>query len=158
MIPGDLTSLIAAIHDGPHRLVYEFAGAGSLALAWLHLVPGSSRTVLEATDRYSAPSLGALLQPPPASVVSKETAEAMATAALVRAATLSSTGPVLGVACTAALVTDRHRRGSDRAFVSIVGDAGPTTIALDLAGDRHAQEEAVSRAVVAAIATAAGVS
>ena len=38
-------------------MVLNFAGAGSQALAWLHGLGGSSRTILEATDRYTATSL-----------------------------------------------------------------------------------------------------
>lgn len=52
-----LRQLIRAMHASPTMLVYEFAGAGSHALAWLHAVGGSSRTVLEAVDRYAAGSL-----------------------------------------------------------------------------------------------------
>ena len=52
-----LQHLIRAMHASPTMLVYEFAGAGSQALAWLHAVGGSSRTVLEAVDRYAAGSL-----------------------------------------------------------------------------------------------------
>jgi hypothetical protein len=58
---------ITSIHQTPHRLVFEFAGAGSLALFWLHSVPGSSRTVLEATDRYAAASLADLIGATPKS-------------------------------------------------------------------------------------------
>ena len=52
---------IERLFDSGRHLVYEFTGAGSLALAWLHSVAGSSRLLLEACDRYSAHSLGDLL-------------------------------------------------------------------------------------------------
>src|SRR5438128_266897 len=114
----DLLRLITGIHAAPHRLVYEYAGAGSLALTWLHLVPGSSRTVLEATDRYTLRSLKDLLGREPERAVSDATARAMAEAAYRRAVTLrGSDGPCLGVACTAALATDRRRRGKDEAII-----------------------------------------
>ena len=48
-----IADLVAQIHAAPHMVVYEFAGAGSLALLWLHSVGGSSRTILEATDHYA---------------------------------------------------------------------------------------------------------
>ena len=51
-----LESVIEDLHQTPHMLVYEFAGAGVQALAWLHAVAGSSATILEANDRYSKKS------------------------------------------------------------------------------------------------------
>ena len=56
MIDPPVQEVIAQIHASAHKLVFEFAGAGSLALFWLHGVPGSSRTILEATDRYAPAS------------------------------------------------------------------------------------------------------
>jgi hypothetical protein len=53
----DPMALVELLHAGPTRLVYEFAGAGVSALALLHAVGGSSRTLLEATDRYAELSL-----------------------------------------------------------------------------------------------------
>jgi nicotinamide mononucleotide (NMN) deamidase PncC len=141
--------VIARIHAAPVRLVYEFAGAGSLALAWLHLEPGSSRTVLEATDRYCAASLAELLGAPPAQAVSAATARAMAARALDRARSLAPDGDVLGLACTAAIATDRTRKGADRAFVCALGEHVTVEDSLELpSGDRAAHEEAVSGLVI----------
>ncbi len=56
--------LIGRIHAVPPRIVYAFAGAGSLALWWLHGVAGSSRTLLEAIDCYAPRSLEPLLGTP----------------------------------------------------------------------------------------------
>ena len=69
MSPAPL-NLIQQIHSAGVKLVYEFTGAGSLALTWLHSVGGSSRTVLEATDRYAFASLTDLLGHPPTKPVS----------------------------------------------------------------------------------------
>ncbi|HNP73777.1 MAG TPA: hypothetical protein PKK15_21865, partial [Kouleothrix sp.] len=76
MIEADIETQIGAIHGSAHKLVLEFAGAGSMALFWLHAVPGSSRTVLEATDRYAATSMADLLGAPPGQAVSEPTAAA----------------------------------------------------------------------------------
>ena len=73
MLDPTLQHAIEQIHDTPIKLVLEFAGAGGLALFWLHSVPGSSRTVLEATDRYAPASLGDLLGSTPDQFVSRET-------------------------------------------------------------------------------------
>src|SRR5690349_19339989 len=80
---------IQRLFDSGRKLVYEFTGAGSLALAWLHSVGGSSRLLLEACDRYSADSLAQLLRTPPAKPVSAETASRMAHKAYRRVVRLS---------------------------------------------------------------------
>src|SRR5204862_7069527 len=82
--------LIERIHNSPHKLVLEFAGAGSQALFWLHSVPGSSRTILEATDRYTSASLADLLGAVPEHAVTRETAAVMATIAYRRAMRLTN--------------------------------------------------------------------
>src|SRR5687767_1986885 len=108
MIEASTQTVIEAIHASAHQLVYEFTGAGSLALTWLHGVAGSSRTVLEASDRYSAASLADLLGSAPEKSVSPETATAMAERAYRRAVTLcGDSAPCLGVGCTATIATGR---------------------------------------------------
>ncbi|MDE0446321.1 MAG: hypothetical protein OXH96_06565, partial [Spirochaetaceae bacterium] len=95
-----MTDLVRSLHATPQQAVIELAG-GTLALSWLHAVPGSSRTVLEATDRYCRASLADLLGAVPASVVSSAAAVAAAAAALRRARVLAGAEtPVLGAACT----------------------------------------------------------
>jgi hypothetical protein len=123
MIPSQaIMRAVRAIHAAPPRLVYVFAGAGSLALYWLHATAGSSRTVLEALDCYAPRALAEAAGGAPAHAVSVATAGALATRALTRAAVLSeSAAPLLGVACTAAIATERARRGADRACVSVCG-------------------------------------
>lgn len=167
-IDPELQSLLERIHAAPHRLVLEFAGAGSLGLWWLHSVAGSSRTVLEATDRYSAPSLQGLLGSRPAQAVAVETGKAMARAAYWRALALSeeklSPGqqavPVLGVACTAAIATDRARRGEHRGVVVVQSAACSTVAMLTLAKgqrDRLAEETLLARLLLQTIARACGI-
>ena len=161
MIDPDLQTAIAQIHDSAHKLVLEFAGAGSLALFWLHAVPGSSRTILEATDRYASASLSELLGQAPEQFVARETAAAMASAAYRRANRLADPGTaVLGVGCTAAIATDRARRGEDRGWVAVRDRAGVSTYGLTIvkgARDRLGEESAVSQLIVRAVALACGV-
>lgn len=156
----NLDALIRAIHDAPPRLVYAFTGAGSLALHQLHAVAGSSRTVLEAVDCYAPRSLAALVGGSPAQAVSTATAEALAAWAWQRAAVLAEgPWPLLGVGCTAAIATDRVRRGADRAVVAVRSATARWHYDLQLArGQRaRADEEAlVSRLVILAIAAACG--
>ena len=130
-----MTDLVRALHATPQQAVIEVAGAGTLAVSWLHAVGGSSRTVLEATDRYCHASLAALLGAVPEPAVSVAVAAAMADAARRRARLLAGPGaPVVGAACTAALATDRPRRGADHAFVAVAGALGTAVSELAFPG------------------------
>jgi nicotinamide mononucleotide (NMN) deamidase PncC len=86
------------------------------ALAWLLTVPGASRTILDARVPYSTAALmGALGGQAPGSFASAETAAAMAQEAYRSAAELAAFGAdFVGVACTAALVTDRSKAGDHK--------------------------------------------
>ncbi|MFN8481694.1 MAG: hypothetical protein U0768_01385 [Anaerolineae bacterium] len=160
-LDAELKLAIEGIHSRGIRLVYEFAGAGSLALAWLHAVPGSSRTLLEATDRYAAVSLADLLGKSPTKKVSAATAAGMAMAAYRRAMTLTDgVEPCLGLACTAALVTDRARRGADHCWIAVQGPSLLTMYAVGMtkgARGRVEEENLVSRVTLRALADAYGV-
>jgi hypothetical protein len=155
------TETIAAIHETPHRLVFEFAGAGSLALYWLHSVPGSSRTVLEATDRYAVASLVDLIGKTPEKFVFPDTAQAMVDAAYRRAMRLTDgAAPCLGIACTAAIATDRVRRGAHGCVVAVYDGATLRVYTLTLAKgarDRAGEEQLISLLIIRAIAEACGV-
>lgn len=150
-------ALVAQIHATPPQVVYTFAGAGSLALWELHRVPGSSRTLLEAIDCYAPRSLAGLLGAPPAQAVSAETAQAMARWAYARASQLAEADhPPLGIGCTAALATDRARRGADRCALAVCGSAGTQHYALTLSKGRgrEGQERLVAQLVIGALARA----
>jgi hypothetical protein len=161
MTATDLHRLIEQIHNSAHMLVFEFAGAGSLALYQLHSVAGSSRTILEATDRYAATSLTDLLGNVPDQFVSKETAIAMAAQAYRRAMRLAAPGTAcLGVACTAAIATDRARRGEDRCWIAVHDSAGVSSYGLVMvkgARDRLDEEQLLSQLLILAIAKASGI-
>src|SRR5437764_393584 len=120
MLDLSLAGVIQRIHDAPHKLVLEFAGAGSVGLAWLHAVGGSSRTILEATDRYAPTSMLDLLGQVPEPFVSPAIAAAMAERAYYRARRLSTSdaSPCLGVGLTAAIATDRAKKGEHRIVVA----------------------------------------
>lgn len=154
-----LRNTIVAIHNAPHRCVIEFAGAGSQALAWLHQVPGSSRTVLEAADRYAPASMADLLGFAPARFADPHVAQLMAHRAYVRARELSQGAPALGVGCTATIATDRAKRGGHRACVAIRALSGTITHSLTLAKgarSRHEEEQVVSLMLVEALARGCG--
>ncbi len=157
--------IIDQIHAAPQRLVLEFAGAGSLGLWWLHSVAGSSRTILEATDRYTAASLADLLGTMPETFVTLSTARQMAQRAYWRAIELNSNltpldqqaGPVLGAACTAAIATDHPKRGEHRVVVAVRQALTVTLYQVVLAKgqrDRVGEETVVGQLLLQAIARA----
>lgn len=157
-------ALVEAMHATEWRVVLAVAGGGNAAITDLLDVPGASRTVLEIRVPYARSSLDELVAgqtiDPKVSAVSAPMAEAMAQACLARAAGLAgddSPERVLGVACTAALATDRQRRGDDRAHIAVAGPAGVTHEYLELsAAGRTEQDRTVADAVLATIATAMG--
>ncbi len=113
-------SLIQAIHDSPPRAVFAAAGAGSQALADLLGVPGASRTLLEALIPYAADAFDEFLGGAPEQYVSAETGRRMAGRALARARHLREleAWPLVGLGCTATIVTDRPKKGEHRAHVA----------------------------------------
>ncbi len=138
-----LAEPIKAIHATPPMMVIEFAGAGAQALTWLHGAGGSSRTMLEATDRYAAASLIEAIGFEPEQFTSPQVARAMATRAYIRANHLTDYDiPVAGIGCTATITTDRIKRGDHRCCVAVCDAQGVTTYTLTLTkGLRSRQEE-----------------
>jgi hypothetical protein len=160
MIDSTLTALISAVHASGRKAVIEFAGAGSLGLYWLHAVAGSSRTLLEATDRYSPSSMADLLGDPPERFVARETAEAMALRAYRRAMRLSDGDPgCLGVGCTATIATDRIKKGQHGGWIAVCDSHRIRSYGLVTkkgARDRLGEEALISQLLVRALARAAG--
>ena len=159
MIPTHVETLVSAIHATPHKIVYQFAGAGAQALAWLHSVGGSSRTVLEATDHYASSSLIEAIGFEPARYVSIEVAQALANQAYLRACWLAGPAQVAGVGCTATIATDHTKRGEHGCCVAICDNQGIMTYSLSLSKglrERHEEEGLVSLLVLKAIAKECG--
>jgi nicotinamide mononucleotide (NMN) deamidase PncC len=153
--------LIGRIHATETCGVLAVTGGGMASLAWLLTVPGASRTVLEATIPYAESALADLVGHAPDQAVSAATAAAMAAACLQRAARLDpdGTGRHAGVAATAALVSDRPKRGEHRAHVACAVPGGTQVWSLTLAKgrrDRAGEDRLVSDLVVAVLAEACG--
>ena len=159
----DIAEIVARIHDTPQQSVLAVAGAGNYALAWLLGVGGASRTVLETRVPYGYLAMTDFLGGyAPDQTVSGDTARRMARAAWARGMALrEQEAPIVGLACTATIATDRTKRGDHRAFIAAWDDDGATTDAVVLEKglrDRAGEEDVVSRLVIAAIARACGVS
>ena len=157
----DVASLVAQIHATPTMAVLVVTGGGTQALADLLAVPGASRTVLEALIPYSAKSLAEFLGTSPSQAVSTATAKELAQAAYQRALQLreNNTIPVVGVACTAALVTDRPKKGEHRAYIGLTHHSATQVVSLTLekgARDRTAEERVVSNVMLYTLAQGCG--
>lgn len=155
-----LWRLVEQIHAAHTMAVIVVTGAGSQAVAWVLGVPGASRTVLEVLIPYGRRSLMEFLGYEPEQYVSAKTARALAARAYRRAQILREAEvPVVGLGCTATIITDRPKRGEHRAHIAAQTAAGTTTYSLTLTKglrDREGEEEVVSRLVLRALAEACG--
>ena len=100
-------------------------GGGSQAVTWLLNHPGASRVMLEVQVPYADRALEEYLAVPGPHGVTADTARLMAARAFARTQRLSrarrdvSKDPAhLGIGCTAALATDRQRRGDDHCWAA----------------------------------------
>src|SRR5918996_3781246 len=157
----DIRDFIQKIHDTPHKTVVAVAGAGSEAVAWLLGVSGASRPLQEVVVPYSRLSMVALVGHEPEQFVSARTAREMARAAYHRALGLrEDDSPVVGLACTATIATDRPKRGDHRACIAAWDEERVTLVELVLdkgKRDRAGEEEVVSRLLVQTLAQAFGI-
>ena len=155
--------LIQRIHGRPLRAVFAVTGGGASALSALLGEPGASRTVLNARIPYSSAALNAYLGASEGGAASERTARALAMAAFQEARALQEeTGPagasdLAGIAATAALATDRARRGDDRIHLAYqtAAETAVGTVTFD-GGTRAEQEERCKALVLQTTASAAG--
>jgi len=177
MSPSDAAwqQLISALHASGRKAALAITGGGSGAVGELLRVPGGSRLLVEAQVPYDALALAAFLGFAPAQACSSDTAIAMARIARARTARLvPSTGvgvgadlvgpDLVGLGATAALVSDRPRKGEHRFHIAFANSAGPnstgahcTCVLAKGRRDRAAEEDLVSRAIVLWLARACGI-
>ena len=167
LLHSDVVRLVTEIHAKLGKACIAVTGAGTQALAWLFAQGGASRTVLDAQVPYSSAALVEFTGRRAEQHVSAVEAMLMAERALERAESLAAAGdepqdmPLAGVACTAAIATDRERRGEDRchvAFVTSDGRRGVMSLVMNKeARDRAGEEEVTSRLFLNMLAEAKGV-
>src|SRR5215213_10549515 len=117
MSPSDAAwqQLISAVHASGRKAALAITGGGSGAIGELLRIPGGSRLLIEAQVPYDEQALATFLGFAPSQACSAETAIALARSARARAAGLAPTGSdLVGFGATAALVSDRPRRGEHR--------------------------------------------
>ena len=158
----DNIPLITHIHASQVMAVIVVTGGGSQAIADLLAVPGASRTVLEALVPYSDKSMTEFLGASPTQAVSIETAAALAQQAYQRACSLREAEEisVVGLSCTATLVTDRPKKGDHRAHVGLCTSEYTQVFSLTLqkgARDRIGEERLVSDLLLQVLALACNV-
>ncbi len=153
--------LVQRIHDSDTMAVVSVAGAGTAAISWLLGVAGASRTVLEILVPYASSSLTEFVGSEPSQFVSEETAVSMARSAYKRALHLrDGAAPVVGIACTATIATDRTKRGDHRCHIAAWSGSGFNAYNLTFIKglrDRSGEDEIASRLVLRALAGSAGV-
>jgi nicotinamide mononucleotide (NMN) deamidase PncC len=163
MSPSDAAwrQLISALHGSGRKAALAITGGGSGAVGELLRVPGGSRLLIEAQIPYDEEALAAFLGAAPAQASSADTAILMARAARARAARLAPAGSdAVGLGATAALVSDRPRRGEHRfhiAFANADRTAHCTCVLAKGRRDRAAEEDIVSRAILLWLARGCGV-
>ena len=153
--------LISAIHASGRKAALAITGGGSGAISELLRVPGGSRLLIEAQVPYDAAALSAFLGFAPDQASSADTAIAMAREVRGRAARLvSGDTDLVGLGATAALVSDRPRKGEHRFHIACANAAGVahcTGVMAKGRRDRAAEEDIVSRAIVLWLARSCGV-
>lgn len=153
--------LISTLHASGPKAALAITGGGSGAIGELLRVPGGSRLLIEAQVPYDEGALATFLGFAPASASSAETAIAMARASRARAGRLvPGHADLVGLGATAALVSDRPRRGEHRfhiAFATATSVGHCTGVLAKGRRDRAAEEDLVARAIVLWLARACGV-
>ena len=153
--------LISALHASGRKAALAIAGGGSGAVSELLRVPGGSRLLIEAQVPYDALALATFLGFAPAQACSADTAIAMARSARGRAARLvPADADTVGLGASAALVSDRPRKGEHRFHIAFAEAARIAHCAGVMAKgrrDRAAEEDVVSRAIILWLARACGV-
>jgi len=163
MSPSDAAwqQLVSTLHASGRKAALAITGGGSGAVGELLRVPGGSRLLIEAQVPYDAQALATFLGFAPAQACSADTAVAMASRVRARTARLVPPGTdLVGLGATAALVSDRPRKGEHRfhiAFDNAAGMAHCTGVMAKGRRDRAAEEDLVSRAIVLWLAQACGI-
>jgi len=153
--------LIGALHASGRKAALAITGGGSGAVGELLRVPGGSRLLIEAQVPYDGLALATFLGFAPTQACSADTAIAMARTVRARAARLVPAGvELVGLGATAALVSDRPRKGEHRFHIAFANSACIAHCAGVLAKgrrDRAGEEDLVSRSIILWLAHACGV-
>jgi nicotinamide mononucleotide (NMN) deamidase PncC len=140
-----MRDLVRAIHDSPYKIAIAVTGGGIGAIHDLFTTPGASRSMLEGLIPYDSGALNDLLGGKPDQYCSSATARAMAMACYQRASALTNgSQSILGVGCTASLVSDHPKHGEHRCHIALQSASTTQVMTVRLKkGLRTRQEEDV---------------
>lgn len=156
-------ALIRAIHGSGRQCVLGVTGGGATAIGSLLCVPGGSRLLLAAHVPYSEAAMCRWLRARPEHFCSASTARTMAMAAFEEALALAGAPAaerLVGLGCTASLVSDRPKRGPHRLHAAAQTIACTVTQTLRLCKgvrDRAGEEQVACALVLNLLAEACGV-
>lgn len=158
----NIREVTGELHGSPVMAALVVSGGGTSVLSWLTGVPGATRTLLDGVVPYGWHAMVEYLGWRPVQYASRETAISLAAAAYSRALHFrEDDAPVLGVSCTAAIASDRPKRGSHRAHVGVWRGDVVRTYSLRLRKglrDRQGEEKVVGQLVLRGLAEAASIS
>lgn len=151
--------LIQAIHDAPSQACLVVTGAGTSAISVLFAVAGASRTVIDAQIPYAISALHEYVgQQKAGQHVSVAEAKLMAEKAYQRVCRLvtddadkqDTNTRLIGLSCTAAIATDRKRRGENRCHIAWHDGQNGATYSLVMQKDARdrALEEAICKKLI----------
>ncbi len=127
---------------------------------YLFSTPGSSNTILEILIPYSKNSLSNFISDKLNSHVSYKEAISMADQSYMRSIKLSKNNKTFGLSCTAAISTNRKRKGGDRAFIAWKSEFsnGYTSIFFEKAiRKRHEEDIIISKIILNTISKLIGI-
>jgi nicotinamide mononucleotide (NMN) deamidase PncC len=139
------------IHASGYQACIIVAGGGVGAVHALLSRPGASRFVFDVRIPYGQKAMDDLLGDVPLSYCSEATAKKMAQTAFNHASRFTT--QALGIACTAALQTNRERGDDDRACLCICSADRTVWQTVELSGgSREEQDALVSKELLSYIA------
>ncbi len=154
--PGSrIWEIVESILQTGRPIATSFTGGGSRAVSWLLNHPGASRSLVEAQIPYHTNAIDDYLGLPGPHRAVEETARRLAQVARRRAGRFANDEGPVGLGASAALATDRPRRGQDRAFIAACNGALHEFVSLqfDKSVDRLAQEEILSLLLLSTLAS-----
>ena len=144
--------IITELHKSPMKFIAVITGAGTTAISDIMSLPGASKTVIEVLIPYSRASLEFFNSSPLNKHVSIIESKNMASLIYIKGKSyLDKNEKFIGIGCTAAISTIPHRKGEDRAHISICNGDIIKSVTINLSRknrSRLEQERIVSDLII----------
>ena len=130
--PAEISEAVERLHASATMTYAICSGAGAGLTSLLWSVPGCSRTLIGSDFPYDSRAFAHVIGRAPEHYTSTEAAISLASAAYLSgqrclAESRRLETPLVGLGLTAAVSTDRARRGDDKAFLAVLSAAGVNT-------------------------------